>query len=138
MLKSRSKSVDLHLDPADGLLSAYSWKSNLLCGVYREEMTSSIFYTSHATEDRYVVKGEGSVRDRSEERDERGKDMANNWRRKKYSAMMKKTIMNVKSAKHELFVVENVGDDTLNINDNATKNTMTLSENTCNKFSQEN
>merc|ERR1711957_732236 len=63
MLKPRSKSVDLHLGPEDNLLSAYSWKSNLLCGVYKEEMTSSIFYTSHASEDRYV-----SARDMSENR----------------------------------------------------------------------
>ena len=62
MLKPRSKSVDLQLDP-EHILTYQSWKRNLLCGVFTEEMTSSIFYTREASEDRYVVKREGSVRE---------------------------------------------------------------------------
>ena len=99
MLKSRSKSVDLHLDPEDNLLSNYRWKRNFLCGVYREEISSSIFYTRHASGDRYVVKDEGSIRDISKGTDnwdtsenmfERGRIRTNNWRMKKFSALKKK------------------------------------------------
>ena len=92
MLNFRSKSVEFHLDPEDNLMSAYSWKSNLLCGVYREEMTSSIFYTSHSDDryvvkdksmDRHVVRAEVSARDLSEEQKDKGKrcswnDLGNN------------------------------------------------------------
>jgi len=52
MLRSRSKSVDMRVG-TQHTLSSYNWKTNLLCGVYADDMTSSIFYT---TEDKYVTK----------------------------------------------------------------------------------
>ena len=133
MLKSRSKSVDLLLDqtdPDDNLLRNYSWKTNFLCGVYKKEMTSSIFYIKNTPIERYVVRGEESINDTpeavdngEENRSEDGRARKDHWRMQKYSAVMKKTVMNVVSAKHEVTVVSV---------DNETKNTRTLSE----KYSQ--
>ena len=147
MLKSRSKSVDLHLDPEDNLLSNYRWKRNFLCGVYREEISSSIFYTRQASGDRYVVKDEGSIGDiskitdngdTSENRLERGRVRTNNWRMKKFLAVQKKAVMNVKTVKHEVTIVGDAHADGLNNNDNESKNTRTLGEKTSEKYSQGN
>ena len=147
MLKCRSKSVDLHLDPEDNLLSNYKWKRNFLCGVYREEISSSIIYTRHASGDGYVVKDEGSIRDiykgtdnwdTSENMFERGRIRTNNWRMKKFSALKKKAVMNVKTVKHEVTIVGTACGDGLNNNDNESKNTRTLGENASEKYSQGN
>ena len=149
MLKCRSKSVDLHLDPEDNLLSNYKWKRNFLCGVYREEISSSIIYTRHASGDGYVVKDEGSIKDKSkgatnvhqvasENRYERGRVRINDWKMKRFSAVKKKAVMNVKTVKHEVTLVGGAHVDGLNNNDNESKNTRTLGENTSEKYSQGN
>ena len=53
-------------------LSSNNWKTNLLCGVYADDMTSSIFYTS---EDKYVTKDltetDNSMADKTKTRDMR-------------------------------------------------------------------
>ena len=147
MLKFRSKSVDLHLDPEDNLLSNYRWKRNFLCGVYREEISSSISYAKHASWDRYVAKDEGSIRDiskgadngdTSENRFERGRVRVDNWKMKRFSAVKKKAVMNVNTMKHEVTIVGDAHADGLNNNDNESKNTRTLGVKTSEKYSQGN
>ena len=94
-----------------------------------------------------MVKDEGSIRDiykgtdnwdTSENMFERGRIRKNNWRMKKFSAVKKKAVMNVNTVKHEVTIVGTARGDGLNNNDNESKNTRTLGENTSEKYSQGN
>jgi len=49
-------------------LSSNNWKTNLLCGVYADDITSSVFYTS---EDKYVTETDKSMADKTKTRDMR-------------------------------------------------------------------
>ena len=143
MLKYRSKSVDLHLEPEDSLFSNYTQKTNFLCGIYKKEVSSSIFYTRNASKDRYVVIGEESIRNIPEDimtnqniegKNDDGGARRDDWRLKKYSTVMKRTVLSVRTVKHNVTVGNNSSNDNTDDQSNEGKNTRTVNE----KYSQGN
>jgi len=82
--------VDLSLsaldDPDDGLISSYKWKSNLLCGIYKEELSSSVYFPQKAEVD--IVRKHQDL-----------------LKKKKYSFMVvKHSLMRLKTTKQEVYV----------------------------------
>merc|ERR1712083_291184 len=143
MLKYRSKSVDLQLEPEDSLFSNYTQKTNFLCGVYKKEVSSSIFYTRNASKDRYVVIGEESIRNIPEDlktnqiikqKADDGRARRDDWRLKKYSTVMKRTVLSVRTVKHNVTVGNTSSNGNTDDDDNEGKNTRTVNE----KYSQGN
>jgi len=59
MLRTRSRSIDINDSSSrfkgeHYLAKRFSWRTNLLCGIYSQELTSSIFYTMENDEEVYL------------------------------------------------------------------------------------
>ena len=133
MLRSRCRSVDLQPvhcpeQTGDCVVSAYNWKTNLLCGVYKEELSSSTFYGAlDCNENTNVLLGTKALRDEAEI-----------MKKKKYSLLLKrKSFLRIRSAKCEVYLVDCKGSEG-HLSNEEPPMTRPICEKTSNDFVQEN